>query len=249
MRVLVTRPQPEAAQTAARLCRSGHTPTVAPLMDVEPIAVAAEALAGADGLIVSSPRAVPALAAAPRDLPVFSAGSRTAEDLRVAGFSRVESGNGDWQALARTITRSRQLRRGAQLLHVGGERVRGSLPQTLAAAGLGYRRVTAYRMVDCGSLPEAARHWLAAGDGGSLPEAARHWLPAGDGGAILFFSPATSALWYQSVAAYRDALRRHAAVCISADCAAALGDLAWASCRIAARPDEASVLAALETLS
>lgn len=201
-------------------------------MHVELLPIGADAFHAADGLIITSPRALPSLSNASRSLPLFTTGRKTAQTARGLGFLHVQSGDSDWRELATTITESVWLRPGARLLHVSGERIRGALDTAITDSGMHYARVTGYRMIDCRTLPAAAGQWLE-----------------GDDGAALFFSPATSALWYQLASTFENVLRRYSAVCISSACAEALGDLPWMRCEIAAEPTEASVLAALETLS
>ncbi|WP_204351469.1 hypothetical protein, partial [Providencia stuartii] len=59
MRVLVTRPEPEASRTAEELAWRGHDPVVAPLLLVEPLVEPASAAIAAGGIValaVTSPR-------------------------------------------------------------------------------------------------------------------------------------------------------------------------------------------------
>lgn len=89
MQVLVTRPQPEAARTAARLTALGHDVVLAPLLitaavDWELPEVLPEAVAFTSAAAVRL--AGPQLATL-RHLPVFVVGAATAQAARDAGFA------------------------------------------------------------------------------------------------------------------------------------------------------------------
>jgi hypothetical protein len=79
MRLLVTRPEPDAERTAAVLRARGHDVVVAPVLRIEP--VAAEFSRGPfAGVIMTSANAAQAIAAHPRlgeltALPVFAVGA------------------------------------------------------------------------------------------------------------------------------------------------------------------------------
>src|SRR5690349_4237099 len=105
-RVLVTRSEPGASETAERLAAMGYLPVVEPLFEVEPIpgvivpAFDALAFTSANGVRVFaklSPR---------RDGPVFCVGARTAETARELGFADVTSADGDVGALEQLILAS-----------------------------------------------------------------------------------------------------------------------------------------------
>ena len=101
-RVLVTRSQPGASETAARLKAMGYRPIAEPVFTVERLkaelpefdALAFTSLNGVRVFAELSPR---------RDGPVFCVGARTAEEARKEGFSDVVSADGDVAALAKLI--------------------------------------------------------------------------------------------------------------------------------------------------
>ena len=104
MRVVVTRPHPQGARTAAALAARGHDVWEVPLMKVEP--VAADLSGGWGALVITSANAPGAIADNPaRDallkLPVFAVGRRSAEAAREAGFANVTSAGGDVRDLVR----------------------------------------------------------------------------------------------------------------------------------------------------
>ncbi len=142
LRVLVTRSEPGAAETAKRLQAAGHQPIVEPLFAIAPIDVDLPAF---DALAFTSLNGVRRFAAlsARRDALVFCVGARTAATAREAGFTEVMSAEGDVTALENLI-RDR-LPEGARLLHAGNEESRGDLTGRLVAAGVPAQFVALFR--------------------------------------------------------------------------------------------------------
>lgn len=103
-RVWVTRAEPGAARTAARLTTLGFEPLVAPVLEVRPLTPFID-LSGVEALAFTSINGVEAFAARQneRTLPVFTVGDATAETARMAGFSDVRSAAGDVHTLARLL--------------------------------------------------------------------------------------------------------------------------------------------------
>lgn len=104
-RVLVTRPEPGASRTAARLREMGLEPVSLPLSKTAPLAVDPEIMANhADAVVVTSANAIRHASAALLELlkyvPCHAVGRRTAEATRKAGFLSVTEGPGDAGALA-----------------------------------------------------------------------------------------------------------------------------------------------------
>ena len=109
MRVLITRPEPDAAYEAELIAARGHQPVLAPLLEIE-FCKAALPLAGAYGLIVTSRNALRALAAHPdrvaaSRLPLYAVGEATAEAAWELGFAEVTAGPGTAEGLAALIAR------------------------------------------------------------------------------------------------------------------------------------------------
>lgn len=103
-RVWVTRAEPGAARTAARLAALGFEPVVAPVLAIRRLAPVID-LSGIEALAFTSVNGVEAFVAlhSDRALPVFTVGDATAEAARAAGFAVVRSASGDVHALARMI--------------------------------------------------------------------------------------------------------------------------------------------------
>ena len=145
MRVLVTRPEPEASALAARIAELGHTPVLLPLTRLERIAPEGEGLEEAGAWILTSARAAPTLSGLPQRR-VFAVGKSTAAAAQAAGARDIMTGSGGWRALGAMII-EQGLAAGTLLVHLAGAEVRGGLAELIEGAGLGYRRLIVYRMV------------------------------------------------------------------------------------------------------
>ncbi len=118
MRVLVTRPQPSAAATAARLEALGHEAIVLPMMEaVHQPQAALDALSLPHSAIaVTSAEAIRALAPVKNDVaphlitPIFCVGPATAEAARQFGFQSVGTSHATGRALAQLIAEIFRLR-------------------------------------------------------------------------------------------------------------------------------------------
>ena len=118
MRLLVVRPEPGAAATAAKLRALGHEPIVLPLLATEALDWQPPATLP-DGVIITSAAAVrhagPA-AAGLQHLPLFCVGGATAAAARAAGWRDVGQGPGTLQGLLDELAATPRL-----LLHLAGE--------------------------------------------------------------------------------------------------------------------------------
>jgi len=112
VRVLVTRPQPGAARTAARLSGLGHAAALMPLFESAVTAGIEDLPAARDisGLIATSARAfdmfagIDVAAAGLADMRVHAVGAATAQAARDAGFQRVHEAGGTAQSLVEEVT-------------------------------------------------------------------------------------------------------------------------------------------------
>jgi uroporphyrinogen-III synthase len=230
MRLLVTRPEPDAERTAAALRAKGHEAVVASVLRVEP--VAADFGRGPfAGVIMTSANAANAIAAHPRlaeltALPVFAVGTRTADAAHQAGFATVASAGGGWAKLVRLIA-ARVRDPGARLLYVAAEDRSGDIPGALAASGLAVETVVLYRAV---AAPGFARSLQAALEAGRL-DGVLHYSRRS---AQAFVAGATAAGLLPTVLKVRH-------YCLAVDVAFPL-ETAGARVRIAARPEEAALI-------
>jgi uroporphyrinogen-III synthase len=231
MRILVTRPGHDAIATAEALHAKGHEALIAPLLEVHFRAGEPLGLDGIDGVLATSANGVRALAGRTqrRDLPVFAVGPQTAEAALAAGFTRVESADGDGVALAEALPRWLP---SGMLFHAAGDNAKGKLAETLAAKGYRVESRVLYEVVPVTVLPAAAAEALEKG----LIDAA------------LFFSPMSARVFADCIAkaGLGDACGRLIAACISEAAAKALAPLAFAALRIAEKPNQDALLACLD---
>ncbi|MBC2772639.1 uroporphyrinogen-III synthase [Rhizobium sp. AQ_MP] len=144
MRVLVTRPEPASARTAAELERRGHEPILLPLMQAvqQPKVLTSPPLPGATALAVTSAEAMRVLQTLPDDarhpflaLPLFAVGRATARAAREAGFQDVSIADGDGRSLARLLIAKTDQNPGAPILYLTGTPRSPEFETTLADAG------------------------------------------------------------------------------------------------------------------
>ena len=107
-RVLVTRPEPGASETAGRLEALGFLPIKLPLHEIRRLPVDAGAIpSDIAAVAVTSANAIrhapKAVIERLKLLPCFAVGASTANAATDAGFSAVIEGGGDAEALAETI--------------------------------------------------------------------------------------------------------------------------------------------------
>lgn len=230
MRVIVTRAEPGASDTAARLAALGHEVMLAPMLIVRPLDDPA-ALGDAQGLLFTSSNGVRAFAATPaaRALSVFCVGDATAAAAREAGFVSVRSADGDLRSLAQLVSRELDPARGA-LIHIAGADLAGDLAGLLRAHGFDVRVHTAYRAMSTDALPPNIAAALAASP------------PAVD--AVMFHS-ARGASQFVALAKGRAGLERITALCLSEAVAAAARAISWRQVHVAATPRESELLALL----
>jgi uroporphyrinogen-III synthase len=221
LKVLITRPEPGASTTAARLTALGHTPLIAPCLAIKPIALNLPEAPAA--IIITSSQAIPALPAAYRNIPIFCVGDATAGRLREAGFGSVSSANGDANDLYKLIIAQRIP--GTYLLAVG-ERHGLALAKNLRAAGITLLRRTVYTASPLRTLPPAA---AAA-------------LQAGEVDAALFYSAESVRSFIRLKPPNTGTIN---ALALSPAVASVLHGLPWARIHVALAPTEADLLALL----
>lgn len=167
MRVLVTRPEPEASDTAERLRWLGHQPLLAPMTVVTTDRAVAIETDGIAAVATTSRRAVEAVAeradkAAILQLPLYAVGDGTARTARRAGFTEVRSADGDVEALAGLVEACCDPADGAILYLAGRDRA-GDLEGKLASVGFEVRCVEVYRADPVEALAAPIADALVAG--------------------------------------------------------------------------------------
>jgi uroporphyrinogen-III synthase len=153
-RVAVTRAQPGADETGARLRALGAEPVIAPLLTIAPCAFDTN-VAAADALLFTSINAVRAFpdVRGAQGVPVLAVGDATAAAARGAGFSDVCSADGGVEKLAALAKQI--LKPGSKLIHISGEHMAGNLAAELEAAGFSVERRIAYAAVAASATPKA----------------------------------------------------------------------------------------------
>ncbi len=230
MRVLITRPEEDAAELVAELAARGIEAAVAPLLTIDFVDEAPLDLGGVQALLMTSANGVRAFArnTPERGIRVLAVGDATARAAEAAGFADVMSAAGDVDDLAALA--AKQLDPGAgALLHPAGSKVAGNLAGMLGRAGFTYRRCVLY----------------AAGTATELPEAARTGLAAGAFDGVLIYSPRTGVTFMRLVeeAGLAAALASVRAYCLSANVAAVVAGPPWAGVETAVRPEQSALLA------
>jgi uroporphyrinogen-III synthase len=231
LRLLVTRPEPDAERTAAALRARGHDVLVMPMLSVERI----DADFGPGpwvAVLMTSANAVRAIAGhrqfwALSALPTLVVGERTRAAAEAAGFADVVSANGDAEALARLAV-ARFSPGPIPMLYLAGEQRTADLEGALRSHSFNVRTVAVYRTVAATEFSQAIKHALASGEIDGVLHFSRRSAEA-------FLAAAGAA------GALGNALTtRH--YCLSAQVASALAKEAD-GVEIAAHPSEAALLA------
>ncbi|TPW27756.1 uroporphyrinogen-III synthase [Pararhizobium mangrovi] len=243
MRVLVTRPEPDAQRTAERLRAAGFEPIVLPVSRRvgDPAALEAAVSRPVCALALTSRNAARVLAEAPaareawHALPVFTVGEGTAAAAREAGFDDIVTSGGTGEALAATIARLGVARETAPLAYCAGR------PRSVVLEG----RLAAFRVpfiaIDCYAM-ESVRHSAQALEAMLF-----------DGGAVeaaVFYS-AESAKRFFALLRHADLSDRFAPLCIpcmSERVAAAVPERFRAAVCLAERPEEGHLLEILAAM-
>ncbi|MEI6162415.1 MAG: uroporphyrinogen-III synthase [Roseococcus sp.] len=226
--ILVTRPEPGAAETAARLIALGWTPILAPALLLAPRPLAPPTRAQA--LLLTSRAAARALM--PWPIRVLTVGAATAESARAQGFSDVRAAGGDAAALAALCAETLRPEDGPLLLAVGAAY---SLDLTALLRAQGFRVIR--RVV------------YAATEAPALPESAARAVREREVSHAMFFSPRSAAcsVALLSGAGLGASLGGIEALAISPRVALALEAMAWRRIRVASRPDQDHLLELLGT--
>jgi uroporphyrinogen-III synthase len=220
--ILITRPEPGAAESARAVAALGWDAVLAPALILT--ALPFKPPANSQAIIITS-RALP-----PAKLPVIAVGEASAAEARTRGFADVRAAAGDAQALAALIGATLKPEAGTLCLAVG-EGYALDLAAALRAKGFRVLRRVVYA-----ARPSAA-----------LPAEARQAIREGRVHATLFTSPraAQEAMRLLRDAGLEKAVQKIIAIALSPRIAARLAALPWQEIRTASRPDHAALLACL----
>ena len=227
MRLLVTRPEPDAARTAETLRALGHDALIAPLLRVE--IVVADFGGPFEAVLMTSANAARAVASHPRarelfSLPCLTVGDRSADAARAAGFARVESAGGALSDLVRLVA---QRHAHGRVLYLAGEDRAGDLAGELSGHGIAADTAVVYRAVPLDEFPVEV---MSALDG------------------VLHYSrrSVTTMLRLTEAAGALNPMLSLAHYCLSAEVAAPLRAAGAGRIMVAASPTESALLTLLK---
>lgn len=227
--ILVTRAQPGASETAARLCDLGFMPLVSPALTLEAVTPPPPLdLSDLQGVVFTSANGVRALVErTPPPVPTaWCVGPATCAEARASGFANTISADGNADDLAALIMAKADPAAGA-LLHIANAAAGRVLVSALAAAGFDARFAGLY-------APHAASRFAGL---------AKRALESGNVSAVLFHS-ARGARAFAALAAPFD-LSQTVAVGVSEKALAPAARLGWLASAAAEKPNEDALLAAL----
>lgn len=203
MRILVTRPEPDAQATVQRLAALGIQASAAPLMMRQTLEASLPPADGFAALALTSTNGLRALAdrgVIERfiKVPVFAVGARTALEARSMGFSEVVDAGGTLADLANRLAHG-----GLEgpVFYPAGKHLTGDLAKSLAPFGVMVVTSRIYDMVPVDGLPDV----VVSG------------LVDGDIGAVLLYSRRTAELWVRALDGLleRNQRSRIAMLCLS----------------------------------
>jgi len=229
---LITRPREDCADLALELEKRGYRPLIEPMLTIRFRAGPPLVRDGLQGLLLTSANGARALAARVgdlsgwRDLPVWAVGDASATMARSLGFETVESAGGDVVSLAALVAQRLDPAKGP-LLHPAAAALAGDLAGALAIHGFRVEKQVLY--------DAAAAEFLSA----PLMEELRQGMVE----IALFFSPRTAATFARLAAGLT---QECAALALSPAVAEALGGLEWRRLMVADKPNQSSLLAALD---
>jgi uroporphyrinogen-III synthase len=166
VRVLVTRPQPGADKTAARLAGLGYAPVVLPMTQTVPLAQKLP-VAKPDLVVATSPQAFHHLSEALRNAlantPVIVTGDGSATAARAAGLTHVDTAGGN---VARLVDRLGQIiLPNTRILYLGGRVRRPDLESFLQGKAIKLELMAVYDTI---SVSHSTEKFLETAAGGSF---------------------------------------------------------------------------------
>lgn len=229
VKMLVTRPEPDAQATLARLDALGIDALAAPVMVRQTLDASLPPPDGFTAMVLTSANAVRALAERGvldqyRHLPVFAVGDRTTREASEAGFERVSSAAGALQDLVNAMTIARM--RGP-IFYPTGKHQSADLAKALAPLGVMVATAKIYDMVAIDALPDLILAELG-----------------GDIGAVLAYSRRTAEIFATLATSLpRDKRSKLAMLCLSETVAEPLLEARFSRISLADRPDEDAMMA------
>lgn len=165
MRILITRPEPDAGELASRLEAFGHTVLMEPLISIAFESGPQIETSGFQALVITSANGARAAAQRidSRSIPVITVGPASAEIASKLGFISISQGAGN--GLPDLVSHIRKTVRpdAGSLLHVTSSHVAGDLAQELAAFGYKVECRQAYRSETSTALTDLLQAELRQG--------------------------------------------------------------------------------------
>lgn len=212
MRIIVTRPEPEASQLKNVLEAEGCEVVVEPLMAVSFETAAEIETEDVQAVVATSRNGLRALAKRAelldlRSLPLFAVGRATAAEARRMRFEHIVVGPGTARDLVPVVAASLDPTAGI-VLHLAGDVLAGDIAGELEQQGFRVDQPVVYRLVPARQLSPAVVQGLRA--------------KAIDG--VILMSPRTADIWVRLVVAagLEDRVRPLTHYCLSAAIAARL---------------------------
>ena len=234
MRLLVTRPEPDAAVLAAELLALGHEPVVQPLLEFHALDFDTAPLRTAGALIVTSRNGLRALQgridpAGIAGCPVFCVGGETERGLRRAGFQTIAAVAETAEQLGAAIAKTAA--KGTSLVHVTGEHQAFDLAGALEGHGFSVATLRVYEMK------------AASAFGGAVSDA----FEAGGIGGVILMSPRTAEIFVSLCGrhGFLDRARSLDYFCLAKSVSNRLKPLEAVHVHIAQKPDRAALLGLL----
>lgn len=225
MRLVVTRAEPDASRTAARIDARGGTAILAPLLEIHATPGLDRGLSGVQALLFTSANGVRAFGDLAARVRVLAVGEATASEARSLGCADVTSAEGGGAALAALAQRVLDPA-GGRVVHVSGAHIATDVAAVLRAAGFAAERRIAYEARAVSRLPLALANRLAR--------------PAIEIDRVLFHS-ARAAEIFTRLTRPEDAAPL-TAVCLSEAVADSARHSPWARIVVAGRPREDAML-------
>src|SRR5262245_10620271 len=158
MRLLVTRPEPDATTLKAQLIALGHEVLIEPLLHVvmHPLDPHEIDLEEAQALVATSRNGVRALAKSPHaaaalELPLYAVGPGTAATARALGFAHVLQGPRDARALVPFVAEHAEVTAGS-LIYLAGATRTGDVGGELRRLGFHVQEPVMYSMLPASHL-------------------------------------------------------------------------------------------------
>jgi uroporphyrinogen-III synthase len=165
VKMLVTRPEPDASETAARLAALDIDAVIEPLLHAETLSTTLPPADGFAAVAATSTNALRALDDRGElqrylKLPLFAVGNRTAALARSLGFTDVVSADGNLRDLIAMLAKAGIA---GPVFYPAAREQSGDLAKALAPHGLLVITAAVYRMQPAAALSDAARATLDSG--------------------------------------------------------------------------------------